>query len=164
MVTTRRTISRAVVIGWMVVTATACGGDAGDSTVGDTAPPVAAAAVATPTDPCSMIPLAEWESVMALSGLQLDRDGAETCDVLDDANGRVAGSIKLLDPSILDATRSRFETVDVSGVGDDAIWVASSQLQVRHGNEAFSIMVNPIAVERNREAAERLARVALSAR
>jgi len=163
MAATRRAMSRAAVIGWMAMAAAACGGGAVDSTVEDPALAAPAAANASAADPCALVPLAEWEAATTLSGLQLDRYG-ETCDVLDDANARVAGSVKLLDPSILAPTRSMFETVAVSGVGGDAFWVAFSQLYVQHGDQAFSIMVNPIAVEKNRETAERLALVALKER
>ncbi len=163
MVTTRRAMFLTVLLAWLPLAAVACGGGDVGSTVGDTMPAPEEAA-ASPADPCALVPLAEWKSATALSGLQLDHDGPKTCDVLDDANARVAGSVKLLDPSSLDGIRERYPSVAVSGVGDDAIWVASSQLYVRRGNDEFSVMVNPIAVENNREVAERLARVALSKR
>lgn len=114
-------------------------------------------------DPCSLVPLATWESATGQAGLELSRDGRDVCDVLDDANGRVAGSVSLLGMSVFEGTPNTFETETVPGVGDQAYWVSfgPGMLYVRNGDRAFSVMVNPHAVENNREVAEQLAMVVI---
>lgn len=152
---------------WLVVLA--CGESESDGRQESAAEGAAAAANEGPSDdrasidPCSLVPLATWESATGQAGLELSREGRDTCDILDDANARVAGSISLLGLSTFEATPNTFETEAIPGVGDQAYWVTfgPGSIYVRSGDHAFSLMVNPHAVENNREVAEQLAMVAL---
>lgn len=153
-----------VIVGTLLFILPACGREGSEPSasqeVAAAGEPVAEQA---PGEPCALIPLASWEEATGLAGLELDPADANTCDVLDDANARVAGSLDLLGMSIFEHTPDRFETEAVLGIGDEAYWVSfgPGALYLRQGSQALSIMVNPLAAEDHREAAMMLAEIAV---
>lgn len=158
---TRHSVLMVVLASTLCLAPLACGGseppaETETAAGGEAAPAPAAAEL----DPC-LVPLETWESATGSSGLALDRSSRDTCDVLDDANLRVTGSISLLSMSIYEGTPNVFDTEEIEGLGDGAYWVAApGSVYVRSGERAFSLMVHP-AVEDRREVAIELARTAL---
>jgi len=159
---------RLTTLSGLLAAALACGGgphDAVSVRIGSplpTPPGGSPATIATP-DPCILAPLTDWKAITGLDELAHSRAGASTCDVLDDGNARVAGSVSVLTTSVYDAVVAGAAGEPVDGLGDAAYWARTGAglLYVRQGDRALSVMVNPQSTEDHRAAAIALARTAL---
>lgn len=137
----------------------ACGSpDAGASPATETES--AAASAPAPTDPCALIPIAEWEAATGYTDIRSDRSASDTCDFLSDDLWGVVGSVVLPARAMLEhPPRMAGETPTIAGLGDEALWLGTGPI-VRVGETVVWITVHP-NVRNQRDVGIALARIAI---
>lgn len=142
-----------------IVLLTGCGAaDAGSDAATETAPSAASA----PSDPCSLVPVAEWVERTGYTDIESDRSAGNTCDYLSDDLFGVVGSVILPGRAMMEnPPKMAGETEPIEDLGDEAFWLAMGPI-VRVGDTVIWITVNP-QVEGQRDVGIALARIAIDA-
>lgn len=139
----------------------ACGGG---ETSNDDAPDETAAVAAAepqPSDPCSLIPIAQWEAATGYTDIRPDRSAGNTCDFLSDDLWGVVGSVIFPGRAMMERPPAMAGGTDpIEGLGDEALWLSMGPI-VRVGDRVVWVTVNP-SVENQRDVAIRLARIAIA--
>jgi hypothetical protein len=151
----------------LLLLASACGPGEPDpelaGTGADGPAPAEAAPVAAKTpadsDPCALVPVAEWEAATGYTDVRADRSSADVCDFLSDDLWGVVGSVGLHDRAFLDyVVRRADDPTPLSGLGDQAVALPLGVV-FRVGERVVFVMVNP-SVEGQPEIARAIARLA----
>jgi hypothetical protein len=130
-----------------------------DATAG-TMPSAEAAATPTPSDPCSLVPVAEWVERTGYTDITTDRSAGNTCDFLSDDLWGVVGSVILPGRAMMENPPAMAGDTDpIEDLGDEAFWLSLGPI-VRVGDTVIWITVNP-QVENQRDVAIALARIAI---
>jgi hypothetical protein len=145
-----------------IVLLTGCGAaDAGSDAATETGPSAASAAAA-PSDPCSLVPVAEWVERTGYTDIQTDRSAGNTCDYLSDDLFGVVGSVILPGRAMMENPPAMAGATEaIEGLGDEAIWLSMGPI-FRVGDTVIWITVNP-QVEGQRDVGIALARIAIDA-
>lgn len=157
----RRYLHAIALLPLTILLSTGCGAaDAEpDSTAGSPAPAEAAATPA-PSDPCSLVPVAEWVELTGYTDIETDRSAGNTCDYLSDDMFGVVGSVILPGRALMENPPAiAGETDPIADLGDEAFWMSMGPI-VRVGDTVIWITVNP-KVENQREVGIALARIAI---
>jgi len=116
--------------------------------------------VAAPTDPCGLIPVADWVTATGYADIHSDRSNGNTCDFLSDDLWGVVGSVVLPGRAMMEQPPAiAGEPEPLAGLGDEAFWLRMGPI-VRVGDQVVWVTVNP-AIENQRDVAIRLARTAI---
>jgi hypothetical protein len=114
-------------------------------------------------DPCSLIPISEWERQTGYTDIRADRSDNNTCDMLSDDLWGVVGSVIFPGRAMFEHPPAMAgETESIADLGDEAFWLSLGPI-VRTGEQFIWITVNP-KVDDQRRVALDLARTAVANR